>query len=115
MPTYDYLCRECGEKFEHFQSMSSPALRTFPFCKNCKKENCRVERIISGGTGLIFKGSGFYLTDYKNKKSDSKNLNQVILIIKQSRRNQKIVKKEKNLHELVTNYKDGKRCFTCSG
>jgi len=72
MPTYDYLCRECGEKFEHFQSMSSPALKIFPFCENCKKENCKVERIISGGTGLIFKGSGFYLTDYKNKKSDSK-------------------------------------------
>ena len=73
MPTYDYLCRECGKKFEHFQSMSSPALKTFPLCKNCNKENCKVERIISGGTGLIFKGSGFYLTDYKNKKSDSKN------------------------------------------
>ena len=72
MPTYDYLCKECGEKFEHFQSMSSPALKTILFCKNCKKENCKVERIISGGTGLIFKGSGFYLTDYKNKKSDSK-------------------------------------------
>ena len=72
MPTYDYLCKECGEKFEHFQSMSSLALKTIPFCKNCKKENCKVERIISGGTGLIFKGSGFYLTDYKNKKSDSK-------------------------------------------
>ena len=74
MPTYDYLCRECGEKFEHFQSMSSPALKIFPFCENCKKENCEVERIISGGTGLIFKGSGFYLTDYKNKKSNSKKL-----------------------------------------
>ncbi len=73
MPTYDYLCRECGEKFEHFQSMSSPALKIFPFCENCKKENCKVERIISGGTGLIFKGSGFYLTDYKSKKSDKKN------------------------------------------
>ena len=72
MPTYDYLCRECGERFEHFQSMSSPALKTFPFCENCKKEDCEVERIISGGTGLIFKGSGFYLTDYKNKKSDNK-------------------------------------------
>ena len=72
MPTYDYLCKECGVKFEHFQSMSSPALNTFPFCENCKKENCKVERIISGGTGLIFKGSGFYLTDYKNKKSDNK-------------------------------------------
>ena len=40
--------------------------------ENCKKKNCTVERIISGGTGLIFKGSGFYLTDYKNKKSDNK-------------------------------------------
>ena len=74
MPTYDYLCRECGEKFEHFQSMSSPALKTIPFCENCKKENCKVERIISGGTGLIFKGSGFYLTDYKNKKNNNKKL-----------------------------------------
>ena len=73
MPTYDYLCRECGERFEHFQSMSSPALIILPFCENCKKENCKVERIISGGTGLIFKGSGFYLTDYKSKKSDKKN------------------------------------------
>ena len=72
MPTYDYLCKECGNKFEHFQSMSSPALKIFPFCENCKKENCSVERIISGGTGLIFKGSGFYLTDYKNKKSNNK-------------------------------------------
>ena len=69
MPTYDYLCRECGEKFEHFQSMSSSPLKNRP---DCKVKNCNVERIISGGTGLIFKGSGFYLTDYKNKKSDSK-------------------------------------------
>ena len=68
MPTYDYLCRECGERFEHFQSMSSSPLKARP---NCKVKNCNVERIISGGTGLIFKGSGFYLTDYKNKKSDS--------------------------------------------
>ena len=66
MPTYDYLCRKCGDKFEHFQSMSSPSLRTRP---NCKIRNCNVERIISGGTGLIFKGSGFYLTDYKNRRT----------------------------------------------
>ncbi len=69
MPTYDYLCRECGDRFEHFQSMSSSPLETRP---DCKVKNCNVERIISGGTGLIFKGSGFYLTDYKNKKSDGK-------------------------------------------
>ena len=69
MPTYDYICRECGEKFEHFQSMSSSPLKVRP---NCTVKNCNVERIISGGTGLIFKGSGFYLTDYKNKKGESK-------------------------------------------
>ena len=68
MPTYDYICRECGDRFEHFQSMSSPPIKVRP---NCKVTNCNVERIISGGTGLIFKGSGFYLTDYKNKKSNS--------------------------------------------
>ena len=72
MPTYDYLCKECGYKFEYFQTMSSPALKTISNCKNCKQQDCNVERIISGGSGLIFKGSGFYLTDYKNKKSNSK-------------------------------------------
>ena len=75
MPTYDYLCKECGYKFEYFQTMSSPALKTISNCKNCKQQDCNVERIISGGSGLIFKGSGFYLTDYKNKKSDSKKSN----------------------------------------
>ena len=75
MPTYDYLCKECGFRFEYFQTMSSPALKTISNCKNCKQQECNVERIISGGSGLIFKGSGFYLTDYKNKKSESKKSN----------------------------------------
>ena len=70
MPTYDYICKECGDKFEHFQSMSSSPIQKRP---DCEVKKCNVERIISGGTGLIFKGSGFYLTDYKNKKSDHKN------------------------------------------
>ena len=69
MPTYEYICESCGEKFDYFQSMSSPALKTHP---DCKKENSIVKRIVSGGSGLIFKGSGFYLTDYKNKKKDPK-------------------------------------------
>lgn len=74
MPTYEYICKDCGEKFEHFQSMSSLPLDKH---QGCKENGSNVERVISGGTGLIFKGSGFYLTDYKNKKdktsSDKKN------------------------------------------
>ena len=69
MPTYDYVCKECCDKFEHFQTMTSPVLTQKPACEN---ENCRVKRMVSGGSGLIFKGSGFYLTDYKNKgKTDT--------------------------------------------
>ena len=67
MPTYEYICKTCGEKFDYFQSMTSPTLKSHPDCKN---ENSSVKRIVSGGSGLIFKGSGFYLTDYKNKKPE---------------------------------------------
>ena len=69
MPTYDYICSECGERFEHFQTMTSSVLTQKP---NCEQEKCAVKRIVSGGTGLIFKGSGFYLTDYKNKDKPEK-------------------------------------------
>ena len=69
MPTYDYICSECGERFDHFQTMSSSVLTQKP---NCEQEKCAVKRIVSGGTGLIFKGSGFYLTDYKNKDKTEK-------------------------------------------
>ena len=70
MPTYDYICNSCKKMHEHFQSMSDDALTK---CPECKKDSLR--RVISGGTGLIFKGSGYYLTDYKNqidKKPDKK-------------------------------------------
>ena len=56
MPTYEYICKDCGDRFEHFQTMSSPPLKEHP---DCEKEGSNVERVISGGTGLIFKGSGF--------------------------------------------------------
>ena len=67
MPTYDYICNECKKTFEYFQSMSADP---FTDCPECEKQSLR--RIISGGTGLIFKGSGFYLTDYAKKKPVSK-------------------------------------------
>jgi len=64
MPTYDYICNDCNNMHEYFQSMSDDPLTK---CPKCEKNSLR--RIISGGTGLIFKGSGYYLTDYKNKKN----------------------------------------------
>ena len=67
MPTYEYECKSCGHSFEAFQSMSDAPLRD---CPQCGKE---VRRLINGGTGVIFKGSGFYVTDKKAGASkDSK-------------------------------------------
>ena len=66
MPTYDYICNKCGHTFELFQSMTETPRKTCPVCKRV------VRRLGSGGSGLIFKGSGFYLTDYKNDKKPPK-------------------------------------------
>lgn len=63
MPTYEYECDACGHAFEKIQRMVDPAVRKCPKCAKLK-----VRRIISGGSGVIFKGSGFYETDYKRKR-----------------------------------------------
>lgn len=60
MPTYDYKCDACGEEFEHFQSITSKTLRKCPSCGKLK-----LRRLIGTGAGVIFKGSGFYETDYR--------------------------------------------------
>ena len=62
MPTYEYACKSCGYRFEESQSITAPPLKK---CPKCKKE---VSRLISSGSGFIFKGSGFYATDYKKGK-----------------------------------------------
>jgi putative FmdB family regulatory protein len=66
MPTYEYRCKSCGHEFEEFQTMSSEPLIK---CPKCAKPT--LKRLMSGGVGLIFKGSGFYETDYKKSKSSS--------------------------------------------
>lgn len=66
MPTYDYKCRKCRRRFSRFQSISAAPLKTCPSCKTG-----RVDRLIGTGGGLIFKGSGFYITDYKKSGGGS--------------------------------------------
>jgi putative FmdB family regulatory protein len=60
MPTYDYQCRACGHTFDELQSFSAPPLTKCPACKKNK-----LERLFGGGGAIIFKGSGFYETDYR--------------------------------------------------
>ena len=63
MPTYEYKCKKCGNAFEVFHSMSSEPV------KKCPKCGGEVKKLIGSGAGTIFKGTGFYQTDYKNKTS----------------------------------------------
>jgi putative FmdB family regulatory protein len=67
MPTYDYKCEACGHAFEQFQSMSAEPIRKCPSCGKLK-----VKRLIGTGAGLIFKGSGFYITDYRDQSYKDK-------------------------------------------
>ena len=64
MPLYEYECDACGHEFEELQRMSERPIRKCPKCRKL-----RVRRLISGGAGVIFKGSGFYETDYKRKRA----------------------------------------------
>lgn len=66
MPTYDYRCTKCDHLFELFHSMSDESVKK---CPKCKGKSIRVP---SGGAGLLFKGSGFYITDYRSKSYQDK-------------------------------------------
>ncbi|AMV17951.1 FmdB family zinc ribbon protein [Planctomyces sp. SH-PL14] len=61
MPTYDYRCKKCDHVWEEFQSIKAPPSKK---CPACRKQSA--ERQISAGAGILFKGSGFYLTDYRS-------------------------------------------------
>jgi putative FmdB family regulatory protein len=62
MPTYEYKCAACGYEFERFQSIKAPPIKKCPECGKSK-----VKRLIGMGAGLLFKGSGFYITDYRGE------------------------------------------------
>jgi len=63
MPTYDYECTKCGYEFEFFQKMTDKSLTKCPKCAG------KLKRLIGSGSGIIFKGSGFYATDYRKSSS----------------------------------------------
>ena len=69
MPTYDYVCKDCDHQWELFQSMKDNPIRKCPSCGKLK-----AKRVIGAGAGIIFKGSGFYQTDYRSDsyKKDAK-------------------------------------------
>jgi putative FmdB family regulatory protein len=69
MPTYEYVCEKCGHEFEVVRSISAGPLRTCPeeFCARKKWGHGRVKKKISAGAGLLFKGSGFYITDHRSE------------------------------------------------
>ena len=69
MPTYEYQCAKCKKTFECFQSMKDPALTTCPkdLCRQKTWGKGKVRRLLGTGAGLIFKGSGFYITDYRSE------------------------------------------------
>ena len=62
MPTYDYRCKKCGHTWEIFQSIKAEPIKK---CPECKKN--QAERVIGPGAAILFKGSGFYLTDYRSE------------------------------------------------
>ena len=65
MPTYEYQCLKCKKKFDQLQKITAASLKKCIYCGG------KVYRLISAGVGLIFKGSGFYITDYKNKPAST--------------------------------------------
>ena len=68
MPTYEYACQKCGQTFDAFQSKRDEAHKICPkeLCRQAKWGKGKVKRLLGTGAGLIFKGSGFYITDYRS-------------------------------------------------
>ena len=88
MPTYKYKCGNCGENFLIRQKMSDLPLE---ICYSC---GGKIQRVISGGTGMIFKGSGFYQTDYANHSQTNSTKNSRVNVSESDKSEKKEIKKE---------------------
>ncbi len=87
MPTYEYSCKDCDHRVEYFQSMKEEPRTECPRCGG------RLQRMVSSGAGLIFKGSGFYITDYKNKNNQKSTQKSTSEITKTKDKNKKTTEK----------------------
>ena len=88
MPTYDYKCKDCQHTFEYFQPMTAAPLTECPQCGG------NLKRVIGTGAGPIFKGSGFYQTDYKSKPSENKKVDNTESKVPKTEKSPDKVKKE---------------------
>jgi putative FmdB family regulatory protein len=98
MPTYEYECDKCGHKFEEFQSITAEPLKKCPKCKG------HIRRLIGTGAGLIFRGSGFYTTDYRKKDYKKK----------ESEESKNRENKSKSSKDSVCSTCSSKDCSPCS-
>ena len=92
MPTYRYKCLDCDFEFEAFQGINDDKITD---CVKCDSKKS-VDRLISGGTGMIFKGDGFYITDYKKKVQTEKDKKESQKIKKSNKENKKEKKNEQS-------------------
>jgi len=91
MPTYEYRCKTCSYDFETFQKMTDEPVKICPKCGG------KVERLISAGGGLLFKGSGFYITDYRSESYKKKAKEESgISSIKEDKKEKKKIKETKS-------------------
>jgi putative FmdB family regulatory protein len=106
VPTYEYRCEECGHEFERFQTITARPIRK---CPNCDKAT--VKRLIGVGSGVIFKGSGFYETDYRSEsyKKGQKSEKSKPDTDAAEKKTEKITKEPKSADKTKTDAKDKKK------
>ena len=88
MPTYEYECEKCHHQFEKFQNMTDEPVKVCPVCGG------KVKRLISGGGGLLFKGTGFYITDYRSESYKKRQREETGSATKKEKKKQPTEKKQ---------------------
>ena len=88
MPTYEYECEKCHHQFEKFQNITDEPVKVCPVCGG------KVKRLISGGGGLLFKGNGFYITDYRSESYKKRQEKETGATVKDEKKKQPAGKKQ---------------------